>query len=49
MTRYNEEKILAERKVKIKKVKERIMTQPTKYTSKELEEAKSILTSRGKI
>jgi len=49
MSRYNEEKILSERKNKIKKVKERIMTKPTKYTSKELEEAKSILTGRGKI
>ena len=49
MTRYNEQKILAERKEKIKKVKERVMTQPTKYTSKDLEGAKSILTSRGKV
>jgi len=49
MTRYNEQKILNERKEKIKKVKERVMTSPTKYTVKDLEGTKSILTSRGKV
>jgi len=49
MTRYNEQKILDERKAKIKKVKERVMTAPTKYTVKDLEGTKSILTSRGKV